>query len=390
LRSKELQPEEALEAHNLMLQLQHSCQQLLEGIANSRGSSSAPSSPSIFAPSFSAVPCSVPRLLPEESTSLAAPFFLAAAYQASSGWPTPPYGCPLNNNLSYATVASSSTPTFFEGLVPAGSHHPNSGMRSSQDSTVFCSNTTPTVYTSSIGVVPSFNPDAPRRAEKIEDLANSAAAVLASTAASSGSSRSLLADVANIEAGKESEDSCPENRPEIVPKRRRRGDGQRRCLQCGTTNSRNWRKGPEGPASLCNSCGIKYYRLRKAKGKKKTKAQAGYEQCFSLQDLARSATEQAEPFSSSTETVDMKKCDSPLQEPTQIQAFKRKCSRSSTDIDTGKKTRPTVLNDLSQSDPFSLGKPATDKSPKQIGLTSQVTNPLEDDGKKSSIYSLLN
>ncbi|KXN66976.1 hypothetical protein CONCODRAFT_80333 [Conidiobolus coronatus NRRL 28638] len=32
------------------------------------------------------------------------------------------------------------------------------------------------------------------------------------------------------------------------------------CTQCGTTEAPEWRKGPMGPKTLCNACGIRYFR----------------------------------------------------------------------------------------------------------------------------------
>jgi len=30
------------------------------------------------------------------------------------------------------------------------------------------------------------------------------------------------------------------------------------CQKCGTSDTPEWRKGPEGPNSLCNACGLQY------------------------------------------------------------------------------------------------------------------------------------
>lgn len=38
---------------------------------------------------------------------------------------------------------------------------------------------------------------------------------------------------------------------------------RRRCLECATSSSTKWLKGPTGPATLCDRCGGKYYRQRK-------------------------------------------------------------------------------------------------------------------------------
>ncbi|KAM0889785.1 hypothetical protein ACQ4PT_027479 [Festuca glaucescens] len=34
--------------------------------------------------------------------------------------------------------------------------------------------------------------------------------------------------------------------------------GQRRCQHCGTTETPQWRQGPEGRGTLCNACGVRY------------------------------------------------------------------------------------------------------------------------------------
>ena len=31
------------------------------------------------------------------------------------------------------------------------------------------------------------------------------------------------------------------------------------CQECGATETRQWRKGPNGPHTLCNKCGCRYY-----------------------------------------------------------------------------------------------------------------------------------
>lgn len=35
------------------------------------------------------------------------------------------------------------------------------------------------------------------------------------------------------------------------------------CRDCGTVDSPEWRKGPDGPKSLCNACGLRW--AKKAK-----------------------------------------------------------------------------------------------------------------------------
>ena len=33
------------------------------------------------------------------------------------------------------------------------------------------------------------------------------------------------------------------------------------CFYCKAKSSNTWRKGPDGSKSLCNACGLRYYRL---------------------------------------------------------------------------------------------------------------------------------
>ena len=43
--------------------------------------------------------------------------------------------------------------------------------------------------------------------------------------------------------------------------RRKRLKSQHVCGDCGTADSPEWRKGPNGPKTLCNACGCKFHRL---------------------------------------------------------------------------------------------------------------------------------
>ncbi|KAF3793827.1 GATA transcription factor 16 [Nymphaea thermarum] len=38
----------------------------------------------------------------------------------------------------------------------------------------------------------------------------------------------------------------------------------RACVDCQTTKTPLWRSGPQGPKSLCNACGIRYRKRRRA------------------------------------------------------------------------------------------------------------------------------
>lgn len=37
------------------------------------------------------------------------------------------------------------------------------------------------------------------------------------------------------------------------------------CAQCQSTDSPEWRKGPNGPKELCNACGLRYAKTLAAK-----------------------------------------------------------------------------------------------------------------------------
>ncbi|KAM0792326.1 hypothetical protein ACM66B_005009 [Microbotryomycetes sp. NB124-2] len=49
-------------------------------------------------------------------------------------------------------------------------------------------------------------------------------------------------------------------------------EGEFVCRDCGTVDSPEWRKGPEGPKSLCNACGLRYAKLT-SKAAKAAKAE---------------------------------------------------------------------------------------------------------------------
>ena len=49
------------------------------------------------------------------------------------------------------------------------------------------------------------------------------------------------------------------------------------CSHCGTTDTPEWRKGPLGPRSLCNACGLRYAKsLKTAKGKGQSRGQLNF------------------------------------------------------------------------------------------------------------------
>ncbi|BGP37804.1 white collar 2 type of transcription factor [Rhodotorula kratochvilovae] len=56
-------------------------------------------------------------------------------------------------------------------------------------------------------------------------------------------------------------------------KKARVEEGEFVCRDCGTVESPEWRKGPEGPKSLCNACGLRYAKLV-SKSKKEAREKA--------------------------------------------------------------------------------------------------------------------
>jgi len=68
------------------------------------------------------------------------------------------------------------------------------------------------------------------------------------------------------------------NLPNYSLKKRKRPEPKkdklpRSCSNCGTTSTPEWRKGPEGPRTLCNACGLKLNKRvkNKSSGKQDTK-----------------------------------------------------------------------------------------------------------------------
>ncbi|KAE8148311.1 hypothetical protein BDV25DRAFT_141933 [Aspergillus avenaceus] len=45
--------------------------------------------------------------------------------------------------------------------------------------------------------------------------------------------------------------------------RKKRQKGEYMCSDCGTSDSPEWRKGPEGPKTLCNACGLRWAKKEK-------------------------------------------------------------------------------------------------------------------------------
>ncbi|XP_010259404.1 PREDICTED: GATA transcription factor 15-like [Nelumbo nucifera] len=60
------------------------------------------------------------------------------------------------------------------------------------------------------------------------------------------------------EKGSESEDM------NISSEEGQRNEAKKSCADCGTTKTPLWRGGPAGPKTLCNACGIRYRKKRRA------------------------------------------------------------------------------------------------------------------------------
>jgi len=50
-------------------------------------------------------------------------------------------------------------------------------------------------------------------------------------------------------------------------------DGIKACMQCGATQTPQWRKGPDGLSTLCNACGV---RAKRAQQQGKNPGQAAH------------------------------------------------------------------------------------------------------------------
>ncbi|KAK4058827.1 white collar 2 type of transcription factor [Microbotryomycetes sp. JL221] len=67
----------------------------------------------------------------------------------------------------------------------------------------------------------------------------------------------------------------PSSKSESTEKKKKKPrveEGEFVCRDCGTVDSPEWRKGPEGPKSLCNACGLRYAKLT-SKAAKAAKAE---------------------------------------------------------------------------------------------------------------------
>ncbi|EKG16558.1 PAS domain-containing protein [Macrophomina phaseolina MS6] len=53
---------------------------------------------------------------------------------------------------------------------------------------------------------------------------------------------------------------------------------QYRCSRCGRTDSPEWRRGPDGPKTLCNACGLMYSKAKRRTEKQLEQSQTGREE----------------------------------------------------------------------------------------------------------------
>jgi len=67
-----------------------------------------------------------------------------------------------------------------------------------------------------------------------------------------------------------------------VYKRTKGGDGESQycCYQCGSRSSPEWRRGPEGPKTLCNACGIRYSKKLQLERKEKNTTRKRTSFCY--------------------------------------------------------------------------------------------------------------
>lgn len=79
--------------------------------------------------------------------------------------------------------------------------------------------------------------------------------------------------VSQIPIGKKRIERTAAKVKKIKPKRgRKRIDKSNyKCLQCSKTNTPEWRKGPCGPNTLCNACGLQYAKVLKQERERKAK-----------------------------------------------------------------------------------------------------------------------
>jgi hypothetical protein len=88
------------------------------------------------------------------------------------------------------------------------------------------------------------------------------------------------------------------------------------CMQCGTTRTPQWRKGPYGPKTLCNACGAKRVRAIKAQQQGKN-AILKLQQQQQLQEGSAAATAAAAAAAAGAATAATPSLLNPVIDPTQ-------------------------------------------------------------------------
>ena len=71
-----------------------------------------------------------------------------------------------------------------------------------------------------------------------------------------------------------------------------KGPGKQ-CVECGATQTPQWREGPAGPKTLCNACGVRFNRLRSSS---KRSGSGGGGSIGQRQQAARSKVRRPETF----------------------------------------------------------------------------------------------
>ncbi|KAF2429459.1 white-collar 2 [Tothia fuscella] len=66
-----------------------------------------------------------------------------------------------------------------------------------------------------------------------------------------------------------------ENRSNIDRKKKTKVADEYVCTDCGTLDSPEWRKGPSGPKTLCNACGLRWAKKEKKRHQERTPQQVG-------------------------------------------------------------------------------------------------------------------
>lgn len=72
--------------------------------------------------------------------------------------------------------------------------------------------------------------------------------------------RRLLVEIMDIAPKLKQLESNIDKKKRGAGARKKASDAPKVCLECHTTDSAEWRTGPSGRATLCNACGLRYWR----------------------------------------------------------------------------------------------------------------------------------